>query len=191
MTLLCDIAFKYGTGKCPQIKLHNTEWYFKEFNNRRNSVKKVFEMGVGGGPGDLLYCPNYTVGASMYMWRDFFPNAQIYGIDILPELAFKDGRIETFQCDQGDKKKLLEIINNIGRDIDLVVDDASHLIKHQVSCCLAIMPLLKKGAIYVIEDVRGGKRNYILDRLKEYNPELIEPLSGVRYNDDRLFVMRK
>jgi hypothetical protein len=191
MTPLCDIAFKYGSGKCPQIKLHNTEWYFKEFNDRRNSVKKVFEMGVGGGPGDLACYPNYTVGASLYMWRDFFPNAQIYGIDILPELVFKDDRIETFQCDQGDKKKLLGILNKIGTDFDLVVDDASHLTKHQISCCRTIMPLLKKGAVYVIEDVRGGKRNHILGHLKEYNCELIEPLSGIHFNDDRLFVMRK
>ena len=184
------IAYSYGTDKCPQIKVHHTEWYFKEFKDRRDSVKKVFEMGVGGSPDNLMANPGYRRGASLYMWRDFFPNAQIYGIDVLPQLVFKKDRIETFLCDQTDKKRLLEIFDKIGTDFDLVIDDASHRVLSQITSCLIIMPLLKKGAVYIIEDVRGGKKGFILGHLKEYNCEVIEP-PKMASRDDRLIVVRK
>ena len=190
MTLLCDLGFKYGTDKCPQINSHHTEWYFKEFKDKRDSVKKVFEMGVGGSLDNLRVNPDYKMGASLYMWRDFFPNAQIYGIDCLPQLVFKDDRIETFLCDQADRRRLLQIFDQIGTDFDLVIDDAGHRVLSQITSCLIIMPLLKRGAIYVIEDVRGGKKSFILSRLKEYNCEVVEPHRMVTY-DDRLIVIRK
>jgi hypothetical protein len=190
MTPLCDLAFKYGSDKCPQIKAHHTEWYFREFKGGRDSVRKVFEMGVGGSPANLKANPNYKRGASLYMWWEFFPKAQIYGIDILPQLVFKDDRIETFLCDQVDRKGLLELFGRIGTDFDLVVDDASHRVLSQITSCLIIMPLLKEGAVYVIEDVKGGKKFFILDHLKEYNCEIVEPPEMTTY-DDRLIVVRK
>ncbi|OGM60825.1 hypothetical protein A3A75_00120 [Candidatus Woesebacteria bacterium RIFCSPLOWO2_01_FULL_39_10] len=161
------LAYKYGSDKCPQLGHHHyTPVYYNLFKDKRETVKKVLEIGVGS-PQNMLHLSHYIKGASLYMWRDFFPKAQIFGADILPELVFKDDRIETFQTDQSKKEDLDNLIAKTGTDIDLVVDDGSHNPKDQVLTCLTLMPKLKKEVIYVIEDVADTG---IIDELKKkYN----------------------
>lgn len=181
MTELCEIAFKYKTDKCPQIKHHFTEFYYEMFKDNRDNVKKVLEIGVG------MMHPYYARGASLYMWREWFPNAMIYGIDIEPDLIFSDDRIKTFLCDQRDEFQLKTMIRKIGDDIDLFIDDGSHLPEVQMATCFMAMPLLK-DPIYVIEDV--GNR-WIVDHLsKAYDCKVLK-LNRRKYNDDCLVVVRK
>jgi hypothetical protein len=96
--------------------------------------------------------PPFT-GASLYMWRDFFPKAQIFGADYSPEAMFTDKRIKTYLCDTRVKEDLVKLIENTGKDIDLVVDDASHHVDDQAFACQTLMPMLKRNVIYIIEDV--------------------------------------
>jgi hypothetical protein len=186
MTTLCDLAYKYGSDKCPQIKHHYTGFYYELFKDRRDSVRKVVEIGVGCRENMNDY-PGYRTGASLYMWRDFFPNAMIYGADILPELVFKDGRIETFQCDQSVRSDLLNLIKKTGPDIDLFIDDGSHKPDDQVFACLTVMPMLDEGTTYVIEDV--GKVG-IIHSLDCYDCQRVSFKDRVS-RDDRLIVVRK
>lgn len=165
LTPLCKIAYRYGTDKCPQIKHAYTPFYYKLLNNRRKSIKKVLEIGVGHYRGmqqnETTYDPGlkrqYHRGASLYMWRDFFPNAEIFGADIHPETIFEDERIKTYLCDERKKKDLAKLIQNTGPDIDVVVDDASHHVDDQAFLAKTILPLLKKDVIYIIEDVSHSK----------------------------------
>lgn len=179
MTILCDIGFKYGTDKCPQIKHHHTEIYFDLFKDRRDEVRKVFEIGVGCEP------PMFFKGASLYMWRDFFPNAHIYGIDVRPGLEFIDTRIHAYTCDQHDRDSLFSLIHHIGGDIDLFIDDGAHNADSQIATCLMVMPLLQNGATYVIEDtgLRPGD-----ERLIGYDCEFRR--GGSKYRDDCLMIVK-
>ena len=77
------------------------------------------------------------------MWRDFFPNAHIYGADIRPETIFNDERITTYLCDERKKEDLVNLIKNTGSDIDIFVDDGSHHLNDQIFTCKTLMPLLK------------------------------------------------
>ena len=43
---------------------------------------------------------NGKPGASLRVWRDFFPNAKIYGGDIDKETLFIEDRISTYYVDQ-------------------------------------------------------------------------------------------
>lgn len=160
-TELCQLAYKYGTDKCPQIEHTYTPFYFELLSGRRQSVKKVLEIGVGNSV-DMDHVVklkgSYRLGASLYMWRDFFPNAQIYGADIQPETLFEDKRMKTYLCDQSQKEDLIHLIENTGSDIDLFIDDGSHRLEHQIFTCQILMPLLKKNVIYVIEDVIHSRK---------------------------------
>lgn len=165
-TPLCKLAFKYGSDKCPRLRHNYTPFYYEMVKDKRESTKKVLEMGIGYYKRihevEVFYDKGlhryYHKGASLKMWRDFFPNAQIYGADIRPEIIFEDERIKTFLCDETVEEDLVKLIANTGSDIDLFVDDGSHHLHDQIFACLTLMPLLKKDVIYVIEDVTHSRR---------------------------------
>lgn len=179
MTELCDIALKYGTDKCPQLKHHFTEFYYACFVDRRETVKKVLEIGIGN------ISPNGIVGASLRMWHDWFPNAQIYGADIDKSLLFQDGRIQTLWCDQTSDRLLKDLVFYTGSDLDLVIDDGLHTPASQLFTCKMLMPLLNKDVMYVIEDAA-----YVdVNDLSEYYASVFQPRHR-RYRDDRLVIVR-
>lgn len=188
MNLLSQLAYKYGSDKCPQISHFYTDFYYKTFEGKRNSIRKLLEIGVGykevmkGSP------PHYKNGASLFMWRDFFPKAKMYGIDINKDIIFKDGRIQTFYCDQSDPVQLTRLIDKIGSDLDIVIDDGSHNPKDIVISCLTFMPLLKKDVIYIIEDTNIDNATTVMGALKNY---ICHPVrrSKMRFRDDRLIVV--
>lgn len=173
-TELCNLAYKYGADKCPRIKHTYTPFYYELLKDKQKSIKKVLEMGVG------------CTGASLYMWRDFFTNAAIFGADIIPELMFEDDRITTFVCDQTNKDDLTKLVKNTGVDIDLFIDDGSHQWRDQIFTCKNLLPLLKKDVIYIIEDVRFP--GSVERGLAEYDC-LIPDLSK-RYTDNNLVLVR-
>jgi len=170
MTQLCELAYKYKTDKCKRIKHPYTQFYYDLLNG--SNIKKVLELGIGDG-------------GSLRMWRDFFPNADIYGIDIKKK-SIGGKRIKTYICDEIKEKDLLRVIKRIGADIDLFIDDASHKVEDQIATCKILRPILKK-AIYIIEDVSYPQK--LQDGLP-YKVE-IPVLKDKKYNDDRLAYIRK
>ena len=152
ITPLCKLAEKYGTNKCLAVGDHYTLFYYRLMKARRRTVKKVLEMGVGC-PAEMPL-PNYRSGASLKMWRDFFPNAQIYGGDILPEaMVTGEPRITTYLMDETKPEDLAWLIRETGPDIDLFVDDAQHFPDVQAELAIHLIPLLSKKTIYIIEDL--------------------------------------
>ena len=151
-TELCEIAFKYGTDKCPRIHHFYTPFYYDFFKDKRESMKKFLELGIGGRRV-MKFTPQYVTGASLRMWRDFFPNAQIYGADYTDRLLFEDERIKTYLCDSRKKEDLVNLIKQTGSDLDVFLDDGDHRMNSQLQLCLDMMPLLQKKVTYIIEDV--------------------------------------
>lgn len=172
MDTLSKLGIKYGTDK---IGKHNyLPVYYELFRNKgkRKRVKKVLEIGVAEGAG-------------LRMFRDFFTHAMIYGAEIEDNRIFSEDRIEVIKCDQSSRQDLIRLFSVIGLDIDFVVDDGSHKPQDQVFTCLSTLPRLKKGCIYVIEDVSDTS---ILEPIRKfYKPEIIRV--GKRY-DDRLIIIK-
>lgn len=140
MTPLCELALKYKTDKCPQIKHAYTPYYYELFKDKRESVKKVFELGI-------------QTGASLRMWRDFFPNAEIYGADINPKTLFQEERITTFLLNESLEKDWDNVFSKTGTDFDIFIDDGLHHPGYQVRV-LKILTKKLKGLDYIIEDVK-------------------------------------
>jgi hypothetical protein len=157
-TELCLIAERYGTDKCPAIGHSYTPFYHQLFGVRRKDILKVVEFGIGGARM-VEKVANYRPGASLRMWRDYFPFAQIYGVDNDPACLFSDNRISTFLCDEHDLARVRALIEQLGAHaIDLVIDDASHRYWDQVALAATVRPLLRRDAVYVIEDVHWTRR---------------------------------
>lgn len=192
-TTLCKLAIKYGTDKCPQLKHSYTPFYYQMLKGKRWKIKKVVEIGIGFFPGmpekTIIFDPGlkrqYHRGASLYMWRDFLPNAQIIGADYRPETLFEDDRIKTFLCDEKKQEDIIELIKNTGSDIDLFIDDGNHLLKHQLFLCKTVMPLLNKDVTYIIEDVNHPDE--IIKSLSQYDCKI--STFPPKCKDDRLIII--
>jgi hypothetical protein len=187
MTELCELAFKYRTDKCPQINHTYTPVYYELLKDKKESFKKVLEIGIGT-VYSMRHVDKYIVGASLKMWRDFFPNAQIYGVDIEEECMFEDERIKTFQMDSTRHRQLSRLIGVIGSDIDLVVDDGPHSTRLQLRTVRNLMPLLQKSVLYIIEDCKSPE--LIKENLPEYDVEIIR-LEKITHDNNLVIVRRK
>lgn len=164
MSELCEIAERYGTDK---VNHHTyTKLYDALFCPRRDGVRRVLEIGIGTPEYMVTPADRYSTGASLLMWRDYFPNAIVYGADVSPASMFSAERIETFLADQGFPEALAaKAKERAGSGYDLIVDDGSHCWEHQVSSANSLLPLLATDGLYVIEDVHVPPQQ-ILERLK-------------------------
>lgn len=186
---LSKLAYKYGTDKCPQINHCYTPFYYELLKNKKQSIKKVLEIGIGISELERKFNPTYITGASLFMWRDFFPNAVIYGADIDPRGIFKSERIQTFLCDETKKEDLKNLIKKTGNDIDLFIDDGSHVPRDQNFSLQTLMPLLNKGVIYIIEDVNRVGPLSCLTEYNYYIPKLPQKIR-LRKAGDRIIVVK-
>ena len=70
-TPLCELAYLYKTDKCPQIAHAYTPYYYELLKDKRESFKKVVELGIGY---EWRNSPEgYKRGASLYMWETSSP----------------------------------------------------------------------------------------------------------------------
>jgi hypothetical protein len=144
---LCKLAAYYRTDKWGVHKY--AKHYQRYLQHLRNEEFTLLEIGIGG------YARAGEGGASLRMWKAFFPKAQIHGIDIQDKSFVDEDRITTWIGDQSDPQSLLSIAGKIGR-LDVVIDDGSHRSPHVITTFETLFPLLSDGGIYVIEDTQSS-----------------------------------
>lgn len=176
MDELTQLAIKYKTDKWGK---HNyTPVYYEMFKDRRNEVKKVLEIGVAEGAG-------------LRMFREFFPNALIYGIDNQDNRIFEEPGIKVFKADQSSKDQLLEVWDEIvpgPNDVDLIIDDGSHISDHQFITAMTLVPIMDTQCIYIIEDVADRS---IFDEISKKNDIKTQYLRLSNRYDDCLIICQK
>jgi Methyltransferase domain len=93
-------------------------------------------------------------GGSLEMWRRFFgQEATIVGIDINPDCAKRVDHPNYVRIgSQNDPAFLRRIIEEFGAP-DVVLDDGSHVARHQRASFDILFPSLKTDGLYIIEDV--------------------------------------
>jgi len=142
---LDELARIYKTDKCG---LHcYTPHYNEHFKRFRNKKVTVLEIGVGGHEDPK------AGGASLRMWKKYFPLGSINAIDIFDKSAVQEKRINIFQGSQVDEQFLQGVIRKIGNP-DIIIDDGSHINQHMIETFKILFPLLKDGGIYVVEDTQ-------------------------------------
>lgn len=186
MDSLSELAVKYGADKWG--KHHYTPIYYDLFEYSQNQVMNVLEIGI-------------AEGASLNMWRDFFPNAIIYGVDndkdriekinaLHRENGVIRGPIIALYGDQEDPKSIYQHFSSTIGEFDLIIDDGSHIPNHQTNTCIALLPLLSRKGIYVIEDVGNiVVFEEIEDALRDLKFSCIKKKVGKRY-DDQLIIIK-
>lgn len=92
-------------------------------------------------------------GKSMDMWSEYFgPNASLTGVDIsvVFDASRFDSRVKIIEAD-ATKPAVLDFLR--GQQFNVIIDDGSHLQANQEATFRLLSPLVKKGGVYVIEDI--------------------------------------
>lgn len=135
----------YGTDK---IGGHfYTTHYMTHLNKFKYKRINLLEIGVGG------YENPHSGGESLRMWKKYFLFGKIFGLDIYDKSALQENRIKIFKGSQVDKDFLYTVTDEIG-EIDIIIDDGSHINEHVIETFKLLFPKLKDGGIYVIEDTQ-------------------------------------
>ena len=128
--------------------------------------------------GVRQYYPDYTPGGSLRVWRDYFPNAIVHGVDIAEDCKVDEDRIKTFIFNSSDFYKCKENLYNYKYDI--IIDDGDHSAISQLVTFKNLAPLLNKGGHYFIEDL-GGYQGYEEPDGTWYKPELLGEFKNELY----------
>jgi hypothetical protein len=137
---LDEIGLRFGTDKTSQF--HNYLSFYESFMApMREAPITLLEVGV-------------FRGASLNMWREYFPNAKIVGVDIQPTAKqFESERVHVELADQSNLQHLAEVAVKHG-PFDIVIEDGSHMWEHQITSLRALFPFVKNGGYYVVEDLQ-------------------------------------
>ncbi|MCH9726633.1 MAG: class I SAM-dependent methyltransferase [Planctomycetes bacterium] len=134
---------KYNSDKIANQYL---QFYDPLFTPLANSNIALLELGIFNG-------------GSLHLWKDYFPNGKISGIDLnIPEGFENDDRMNAYKGSQVD----FDFLKNIAEKeapsgFDIIIDDASHIGElSRQSFWYLFDNHLKPGGIYVIEDWGTG-----------------------------------
>jgi len=176
---------------------HNyTAVYELLFAPHRYVVKCIVECGIGTNHEDTP--SNMTVlgkpGASLFMWRDYFPHAQVVGIDIDERVLFTDDRIVTYQVDQTNPESISAFWESTRLDdVDIFIDDGLHEFEAGICLFEGSINHLSPSGFYIIEDVGSDD----LERYRKYFQSRLFDVSFIslfreteRLADNSLVVVR-
>lgn len=152
MKTLMSIAQKHKTDKASPGHGY-IPLYEKYFNPLREKNLNILEIGI------RREVPGTAGACSLRTWKEYFPNSQIYGVDIDPKnKEYEEERIEIFIGNQGDENFLNNVVKNVG-NFDIVIDDGSHVNALTIASYNGLWPSLKSGGLYIIEDLGCGYIN--------------------------------
>ncbi len=139
-----ELSELHGTDK---VTYHGYHFFYPKFlESLRNEKFNMLEIGWGSG-------------ASVKVWNDYFPNANIFVMDI--GMEYTDGRQKVIKGDQSKEEDLIRIKDEI-KSAKFIIDDGSHNPTHQLNTFYYLFNnVLEPGGVYIIEDIE----------LSYWNPE--------------------
>ena len=139
--------------------------YENLFRGIRTQNLNILEIGI-------------ETGGSLGLWREYFYNSQIYGIDIaekdhegVSKKNFEEDRISIEIVDSTDRKVSKSVVKDV--KFHVIIDDGSHILKDQISTFENYQKRLEKGGIYIIEDFESVENMNAFMKYSQ-NPEVVE-----------------
>jgi len=143
---------KHGSDKS---NCHNYENIYGPILKNKNEITAVLEVGLGTNNTDVVSNMGAAgrPGASLRAFREFLPNAKIFGADIDKRILFSEDRIETFYIDQTNPDSFLNLPDSLPDLFDLIIDDGLHSPDANVQTLKFGLSKIKIGGWVVIEDI--------------------------------------
>ena len=142
---------------------HYFDAYHRHFARFRGSEVRILEIGI------------YS-GGSLEMWHDYFgPSCHVYGVDVEEACrCYEDEHTTVFIGDQADRAFWRRFRSAVPV-LDIVVDDGGHLTDQQANSVEELLPHLRPGGVYVVEDLHGTRNPFagyvsgLVDALNSYS----------------------
>jgi hypothetical protein len=129
------------------------ELYETLLSPKKNTAKNILEIGIG----DF----KEKNGGSIKLWKDYFPNAKIYALDILPknrvlDEIINDDRIVLFTSTNAyDEKFFNENFLKKNLKFDLMLDDGPHTLESMKTFIRLYSKVMSDDGILIVEDVQS------------------------------------
>lgn len=129
------------------------ELYETLLSPKKNTAKNILEIGIG----DF----KEKNGGSIKLWKDYFPNAKIYALDILPsdrvlDELINDERVVLFTSTNAyDEKFFNENILKKNLKFDLMLDDGPHTLESMKTFIRLYSKVMTDDGILIIEDIQS------------------------------------
>ena len=138
---LLEISKKYKTDK---ESIHNyiSKYYIKSFEPYKKTANLLLEIGV-------------DEGQSLEMWNEYFDKAKIVGVDVADRGYIATSTNIEFRLGKAQKEDTFKNLHNI----DIIVDDGSHKLNHQIKTFDILFPKLNDHGVYIIEDIKDIENN--------------------------------
>ncbi len=145
MSTLHQLGLKYGTDKAADDHTFAGVSYLDVYEHYLKPIRY----------SDLVFVEiGVWKGASLRCWQEYLPNAQIWGLDNDPackEVAKAEDRFQVILGSATDPAALAKIAP--GQALDVVIDDASHLVDLMLPAFELFWPRVRSGGLYVLEDL--------------------------------------
>ena len=109
------------------------------FYSYRDKKINFLEIGLSSG-GNIAICSEY------------FSDINHYGIDISDYIQI-DKNLFTFYHGSFNDPKIIKLVSE--RQYDIILEDASHQLDHQLESIDLYLPMLKPDGIMIIEDIQN------------------------------------
>ena len=173
------------------------DYYSKLFQHCKNHIKNVFECGIGTNNISIpsIMSINGRPGASLRVWRDYFPYANIIGADVDKAICFNEERIQCFFVDQTSKQSISELWNTVPiNSFDLMIDDGLHTFLAGITLFENSIHKLSKDGVYIIEDVNLSNilnfQKYFTDKIFDVEYLILTSPDMKIISDNNLVVIR-
>lgn len=178
--------------------MNDLERYFE--GNTRNRIHKwmhyfeVYDRFLARFRGTAVNLVEIGVyhGGSLLMWKDYLGSqARLFGMDINPDCRMlEQDQISILIGDQADRS-FLESVKARVPQIDVLIDDGSHLKAGQINTFEVLFPHLSPTGVYICEDLHtsywmdygGGVRKP--GTFIEYSKALIDQLHAWHSEDQK------
>ena len=115
--------------------------YEKYLKDNKDGILNIIELGSFYG----------NASAAFFF---YFKNAQIYSADINPDMyLYSSKRLENFFTDTSSRSSIEKNILNKNIKFDLIIEDASHMLKDQIISLFILFKTLKSGGLFIVEEI--------------------------------------
>ncbi len=143
---------QYGSDKSQRHDYHHV---YGRILSKPDQARTILEIGLGTNNTDVVSNMGESgkPGASLRAFRDFAPQAKVFGADIDSRILFEEDRIQTYWVDQTDLSTFTQLDQQVSNNTDLIIDDGLHSPNANIAVIRFALNKIKIGGWVVVEDI--------------------------------------